>query len=83
MEIPDGLYDVHFTVGENKSGAKVLIEGKRARLIVRGTFLPEGRLHLEAWLELDRALLHHSPDKTFWQYAYLGDLDFSKLVDAQ
>lgn len=81
MQIPDGLYDVLFTVNESKSGGEVVVQGTRARLILLGTHLPEGRRRLEAWLELDRELLHHSPDKSFWHYAYLGDLDFSKRVD--
>jgi hypothetical protein len=83
--IPDGLYDVYFELGtdKTKTGGQVLVEGKRVRLIRRATRLPENRLRLEAWLELDRELLHHSPDKAFWHYAYLGDPDFSMTVDTQ
>jgi hypothetical protein len=83
VDISDGLYDVYFEIGTDrtKTGGQVLVERERARLIRRATRLSENRLHLEAWLELDRELLHHSPDKSFWHYAYLGDLDFSKTVE--
>ena len=80
MNVPDGIHRVLFTVNGQQIQGEVSAKDGRIRLIRQASRLPEGQLRLEAWLELDPKLLHHSPAKAFWRYAYLGDLDFSKTV---
>jgi hypothetical protein len=80
MYVPDGIHRVLFTVNGRQVGGDVLAEAGRLRLILEATRLPKHQLRLEAWLELDPKLLSHSPDKAFWRYAYLGEVDRAKTV---
>lgn len=79
MEIPDGVYDVLFTVNGDKASGLVLIRDGSVKLVFLARHSLGDPLHPLTWLELDRALLHNSPDEFFWQYEYTGPVDLSKI----
>ena len=83
MDIPNGIYRVHFMVEEKVQSLPVFVCGDLAGILLVVDVLPDGLQLPVRWIALDRELLHHSPDKFLWRYAYTGSPDFENVVDTR